>query len=189
MRRPARFVAMIALVMSAASLVAVEPSRLSLVPWKVLRAGESVDAAMVLFWIPGSNEELRRSRLLTSKALRVFSGRCVAMRIVRYDDTKRLAALDAHPAAPEAVLVAASGDVLARTPSDDVAAIERMVLHALDEREERAENLLDEARGLAETGDVVRAEEIYDDLWEDRCACPRQGRDAQKALKKLRRRR
>jgi hypothetical protein len=33
---------------------------------------------------------------------------------------------------------------------------------------------------------VAAAATLYRSVWEERCICPRQGRDAKKALKKLR---
>jgi hypothetical protein len=60
-----------------------------------------------------------------------------------------------------------------------------MVREELDRRVSEAEALLDQAREKADAGDTDAAIAIYRAVWERRCICPRQGRDAQRALKKL----
>ena len=78
------------------------------VPWKVLEPGvEAKPSLLAVYWIPASSEELRRSDLLTSRALTTYSGRCVAMHVVRIDDTARIARFSA-----DALPIV----VLARTP-------------------------------------------------------------------------
>src|SRR5690349_3754713 len=105
MRRLALFFAWLAFIWTAAAALAGDDSHVSFVPWKVVEAGETVDAPLVLYWIPSTAEELRRSRLITSDELMLFSARCVAMRIVRVDDEERLIALRSDVELPRAVLV------------------------------------------------------------------------------------
>lgn len=187
MRRLARFVATFVLIVAGADALPREEVHVSFVPWKVVSPGESVDAPLVLYWIPASAEELRRSPLLTSEELTLFSARCVAMRIVRMDDAGRLASLEAGPDLPTAILAGPDGEAIARADATDVAEVERMVRRALEAREQHAEERLDEARRRAQADDAARAREIYETVAHERCLCPRQARDAQRALRKMKR--
>ena len=58
-----------------------------LVPWKFLpKNGELVRQPIVLYWLPSSQDEVKRSALLTSRALLEASDRCVGLQIVMPDD-------------------------------------------------------------------------------------------------------
>lgn len=183
MRRLARFVATFLLFVAGAIPLAGEGSHVSFVPWKVVTPGEVIDAPLTLFWVPATSEELRRSGLLTSDALTLFSARCVAMRIVRFDDVERLEALKVDER-PITVLVDADGEVLASVDATEIGEVERIVREALDASERKADAQLDEAE---RTSDVESAKSLYRSVWERRCLCPRQAKDAQRALKKLER--
>src|SRR5450631_2346691 len=54
-----------------------------LVPWMFLsKGGDLVKAPLVLYWLPASTDEMKRSSLLTSHALLEASARCVQFEIV-----------------------------------------------------------------------------------------------------------
>ncbi len=191
MARIARVLLAIAVLVSGATLTAGH-DRLALVAWQVLEPGATVNAPLVLFWIPSSPEELRRSPLLTSYDLTLFSSRCVAMRVVRSNDRVRLTSLGVGAAeVPAVVLTDRTGEILGRVEARNgalpVAAVEDLVRKELGEREAEAEARLDRAREFAEEGNNAAAMAIYRAVFEDRCMCPRQGRDARRALKKLQR--
>ena len=160
--------------------------RVVFVPWKVVEPGQATSrAALTLYWVPSSPEELRRSELVTSRTLALFAGRCVAMQVIRTDDVSRLEKLSVGDALPVALLM--DGDrELART-SDPLrlADVEAMVRQAVDEREFACDELLDEAKARADAGDRAAAIGLYQHVWEQRCAFPRQGKEAQRALKRL----
>ncbi len=181
--------AAVAFLAAGANLLAAGDARVTLVPWEVLDPAEPVDAPLVLFWIPATPDELRRSDLLTSYDLTLFSSRCVAMRVVRFNDSARLASLDVGPEVPMVVLTDHEGNVLGRVAADDgelpLAEVEDLVREELDEREARAEALLDRARDRAEDHDERAALSLYQQVWAERCVCPRQARDAKRAMKKL----
>jgi hypothetical protein len=187
--RGVRAIALVALVTAGADALPDDSRPVSLVPWHVLERGEKVDAPLVLFWIPASREELRRSPLLTSDDLTLYSDRCVAMRVVRADDAARLASLQAEDDQPRAMLVNRDGQVIATVESDrgvlSVHAVEQIVRSELDHRVETAESRLADARNLVEAGDEASARALYEQLWEERCVCPRQAKAALRALKKL----
>ncbi|HYI11514.1 MAG TPA: hypothetical protein VEK57_20830 [Thermoanaerobaculia bacterium] len=185
----ARTAATIAVFLASAAGLAADELHVSLVPWQLVEAGESVDAPLILYWIPGSPEELRRSELLTSRELTLFSSRCVAMRVVRLDDESRLEKLGVDGELPAVVLADRSCQVVGRVEGEEgavsIAEVEELVREELDRRAAEAEALLDRARERAEDHDTAAAITIYESVWEARCVCPRQGRHAKRALKKL----
>ncbi|MGZ5442938.1 MAG: hypothetical protein ACXW5U_12870 [Thermoanaerobaculia bacterium] len=192
MRHWARAVAMVALISAGTHALPEQRGLVPLVPWKVLQPEEILHAPLVLFWIPASPETMRRSTMLISHQLTLFSARCVAMRVVRFDDGARLAKLNVEAELPVAVLADADGKILGMVESNygrlSVIEVEELVRNALGERESQAETLLDEARKLAAQGDVDGALDLYEKVAEARCLCPRQAKAAQKALRRLERR-
>ncbi|HJQ40782.1 MAG TPA: hypothetical protein VKB93_26895 [Thermoanaerobaculia bacterium] len=189
MQRWVRWAAALALALTGIQASPGDSPHLSLVPWKVVEPGDDVQAPLVLFWIPASRDEVRRSELLTSDELTLYSSQCVAMRVVRSDDDAMLVKLEAGEALPVAILTDGEGHVLGRVDNEEgalvVAAVEELVREELDHRVSAAETMLDEARTKAEAGAIDAAIALYQSVWEQRCVCPRQGRDAQRALKKL----
>jgi hypothetical protein len=160
-----------------------------MVAWKIVSSGASVDAPLVLFWVPSSPDELKRSPLLYSAQLAHFSSRCVAMRIVRLDDSRRVRELQVGAQLPAVVLTEREGRILGRIDSEgplNVRAVEDLVRSAIDRRTEEANVLLDLARSHHEAGDIASATEIYEVVRDQRCVSPREARDADRALKKLR---
>lgn len=188
MRSCAAWFASIAMVAAGAVALAGTGSHPSLVPWKVLEPGTPVEPSpLILFWIPASRDELRRSALLTSDELTLYSSQCVAMRVVRLDDRELLDRLGVGSALPAVVLADADGEVVARTGGASVGEVEALVRDELHDRAARAETMLDEARQKAAAGDVEGAIALYRRVWAQRCECPRQGRAAGRALRKLQR--
>jgi hypothetical protein len=184
-----RVLAAIALLATGAVPLAAGEERVSLVPWRVLDPHVEVDSPLVLYWIPASGEELRRSEMLTSYDLTLFSSRCVAMRVVRFTDSIRLTRLGVGRDVPMAVLADGEGKVLGRVEAEDgllpVPEVEELVQEELDRREAAADALLDRARRYAADDDHDAARELYGSVWEARCLCPRQARDAKRAMRKL----
>lgn len=180
-----RCIAFFAVVAAGATRLLAEERRAALVPWKVVEPGDTVDAPLVLYWIPASRDELRRSPLLTSDELTRYSSRCVAMRVVRIDDGARLAKLHVEGELPVAVLADRAGRVIATRGALLVSEVEELVREELDSRTADADALLDEARKLVHRRDYEGAEELYREVWDARCLLPRQGKVAQKALRRL----
>lgn len=113
------------------------------------------------------------------------------MRIVRVDDVRRAAQLEVGPQLPAVILTEGEGRILGRIDSEgplNVRDVEDLVRGAIDRRTEEANALLDLARSHYEDGDVDSATEIYRVVREQRCVCPREARDADRALKKLKKR-
>lgn len=185
----ARVLAAVAFLAAGADALGAGHDRLSLVPWRVLDPATEVEAPLALYWIPASADELRRSPMLTSDELTLFSSRCVAMRVVRFNDSTRLTSLGVGPDVPMAVLADGEGKVLGRVEAEDgvlpLHEVEDLVREELDRREAAADALLDRARELAAADDAAAAMELYGSVWEARCLCPRQARDAKRAMRKL----
>lgn len=178
--------ASIAIALTGADALAGNGSHPSLVPWKVLVPGaEPETAPLFLFWVPTSQEELRRSDLLMSDELTLYSSQCVAMRIVRLDDHGLLHRLGVDGTVPVVVLADGSGEIVGRSDAASVEEIEAMVREEIEDRVTAAETLLDDAHEKAEHGEIDDAIALYRQVWEQRCVCPRQARAAHKALKKL----
>lgn len=192
MSRLARVAATVALLCCGADALPGGEAYVALVPWRVLEPESKVDAPLALFWIPSSVDELRHSELLTSDDLTLYSSQCVAMRVVRLNDEARLASLADDVQLPVAVLVDRSGHIVGRVESEDgilsVTEVEALVRAELDRRAAETDSMLDRARERAEANDVEAATTLYRSVWAERCLCPRQGREAKKALRKLGRR-
>ena len=192
MSRLARVAATVALLCCGADALPGGEAYVALVPWRVLEPETKVDAPLALFWIPASVEELRHSELLTSDDLTLYSSQCVAMRVVRLNDQARLATLAEDVQLPVAVLVDRSGHIVGRVESEhgilSVTEVEALVRAELDRRAAETQSTLDRARERAEANDLEAAATLYRSVWEQRCLCPRQGREAKKALRKLGRR-
>jgi hypothetical protein len=184
-----RCIAVVAVMAAGGFALSADERHASLVPWKVIEPGEKVEAPLVLYWVPASPEAMRRSPLLTSDELTRYSSRCVAMRVVRLDDGARLVALRVEGELPVAVLADGTGRVLATVEGErgtlSLSEVEELVREELETRMASAETLLDEARRRVRDRDVAAAEELYREVWDARCLCPRQGKAAQKALRRL----
>ena len=187
----ARVAALVALIAAGMPALPEEDGLVPLVPWKVLQPDEVIEAPLVLFWIPSSPDAMRRSTMLTSNSLTLFSARCVAMRVVRFDDDVRLAKLEVEEELPAAVLTDGEGNIIGsvqgRRGRLSVGKVEELVRNELDARESQAETLLDEARKLTGRGDADAAFVLYEKVSEARCLCPKQAKVAAKALRRLER--
>jgi tetratricopeptide (TPR) repeat protein len=159
------------------------------VPWKVLNPGdEPAKGALILYWIPATRDEIRRSELLASRPLTMYAAQCVGMQVIRPDDEAMIEKLGETGKLPAAVLADNSGNLIAKLDSGNggvrLNAVEKMVRDELSSREGALDKLLDQARKSA-ASDKDSATALYKQVWEQRCLFPRKGRDAQKALKKL----
>lgn len=173
----------------AAAAVAQTPPSVTFVPWKVLNPGDdTLKGDLVLFWVPATRDEIKRSPMLTSRPLALLASQCVGMQLVRPDDEETIRRL-AISRPPAAVMVDANGSVIDRVPNVDgtvrIADIERMVRDAVNARDAAADHLLDEARTKADAGARDDAIRLYRTVAALRCLFPRKARDAERALHKL----
>ncbi len=160
------------------------------VPWRILKAHEAPPKApLILYWLPATRGEMRKSELLTARGLTLFATQCVAMEVVRPDDVKRVAKLADGDELPLALLIDDEGREVGRVEARhgvlSAAEVENMVGSELALRESAADELLDRARSMASDGARAEALVLYRRVSEQRCTCPRQARDALRALRKL----
>lgn len=160
--------------------------RVWFVPWKVLDAGQAPDDALfIVYWIPASPDDLKRSDLVTSRALAIYSSRCVAMHVVRIDDSERLEQFG-EPALPVALVADGDGEIMRVNGAMRASDVEAMVRSEFDTREAEADDLLDEARECLKNGERQRAAALYERVARQRCSFPRQAKEAARALRRIR---
>jgi hypothetical protein len=144
---------------------------------------------LALVWIPVSADEFKHSALLTSRQLTMYASQCVAMEVIRSDDAVAIEKLRATGELPTAILLRVDQSELARVRNErsvlSVTAVERMVRDALRARETEVGALLDEAARKLDRGERDAAVALYRSVYAQRCLCPRAGREAQRALKRL----
>ena len=161
-----------------------------LVPWKFLsKGGDLVKAPVVLYWLPASTEEMKRSSLLNSHALLEASARCVGFEIVLPDDAVSIGKLNAGGTLPFAALLDSQGRVTRSVANVrgalSTAAVERMLAEELGERDEAVFRDLTEAKRRATAGEKEQSIDLYKQIWDNRCLYPLIGTEAQRALKTL----
>lgn len=160
------------------------------VPWKVRNtASDAAKGILVLYWVPASREEMRRSPLLTSRTLSVYAGQCIGMQIIRPDDDPMIERLRGATAPPFAALTGADGGVIERVAGEEggvrVPAVEKMLRDQVAAREGETDRMLDLAREKGGEGDRDAALALYQRVCALRCLFPRKARDAERALRKL----
>ncbi len=161
------------------------------VPWTVLTTGKALpaDSQLTLYWFPASAEEARSSALQKSRGLTLASARCVGMGLVPTDHSELYTRFSAPGQTPLVVLVDAGGAELGRLAGagkePGVSAIEKLVTHQLEAREEALEGQLGAAKAKEKAGDQAAAVSLYQQVWAERCLVPSAGKKAAKALKKL----
>ncbi len=160
------------------------------VPWKVLIPGNPpAKAPLILYWIPASGDDFKHSELLFSRALTSFAAQCVAMHVIRSDDTTMIEKFGVAGALPVAILIGDGGKELGKVANERgalrVSAVEKLVRDQLRAREEALEAKLDDAKKKALAGDRDSAIAVYKSIWEQRCIFPRKAREAQRELKRL----
>ncbi|HUP46132.1 MAG TPA: hypothetical protein VM779_11535 [Thermoanaerobaculia bacterium] len=159
--------------------------RVWFVPWKVLGPGMPAEQALfVLYWIPASPDDLKRSDLVTSRALAIYSSRCVAMHVVRVDDSERIENFG-EPELPVALLADGDREIARLHGAVRASEVEAMVQSAFAAREAKAVEALDAARECLRNGDKRGAAALFERVIEQRCSFPRQARAAEKALRRL----
>lgn len=161
-----------------------------LVPWKFLsKGGDLVKAPVVLYWLPATTDEMKRSSLLTSHPLLEASARCVGFEIVLPDDAISAEKLSATGKLPVAVLVDSQGRVTRSVTNVrgalSTAAVERMLAEELGARDEAVFRDLTEAKRRAREGEKEQSINLYKKIWDDRCLYPLIGNEAQRGLQAL----
>lgn len=148
-------------------------------------------AALILYWFPGTAEEIEKSPLLEAPALVEAAGRCVAMEGIPPGRAGFPMAVVAEVAMqrPFVILTDRSGAIVGRIEGHgrdlSAATVERMVSDELRRRDEAMYHDLSEARRRANAGDKDAAAQLYRQIWDDRCLYPLAGQEAKRGLKEV----
>jgi tetratricopeptide (TPR) repeat protein len=159
------------------------------VPWRVLQPGDpAITSGLVVYWLPSSVDEARRSSLLFSRVLSVYAAQCVSMEIVDAG-TPPGQKLMGSSSLPVAVLVTPDGTALDRAENNKgylrAEQVEKMVEGELKHREDALNQQLKQAKEKSKSGDSVGAIPIYRSVYDQKCLFPKKAKDAAKELKKL----
>jgi tetratricopeptide (TPR) repeat protein len=159
-----------------------------IVPWKTVAANDKpLSTPIVVMWFPADAFEIDQSELNASRPLTLYSAQCVGLQLVKPDDAGTIARFDVAAKRP-VVLLVVDGKVkdhvepTGRTIT--VSSVENMIHHELYQRETAVDALMETAKTESSTNKDA-AITAYQKVWEQRCLLPRQGREAQKALKRL----
>ena len=159
------------------------------VPWKIVKTGDApIQTPLILYWFAASADDQKNGDLAQSRLLTLYSAQCVGMQLVTPDDKTTIEKFAVGGKTPLAIL-AGDGKEVAHVDANSghliVADVENMIHHELFEREIRLDKQLAAADQSAKSGDNAAAIKLYQEVWDQRCLAPKQGREAQKALKKL----
>lgn len=159
-----------------------------IVPWKTVAPGDKAPStALVVMWFPADAMEIDQSELNASRPLTLYSAQCVGLQLVKPDDAATIAKYDVVTRRP-IVLLVAGGKVIDHVGptgrSITVSSVENMIHHELFQRETALDALLETAKQQSASNKEA-AIASYEKVWEQHCLLPKQGRDAQKALKRL----
>jgi tetratricopeptide (TPR) repeat protein len=158
------------------------------VPWKLWDSKTAPQRGLVLYWFPASNDEIKRSSLLASRILTVYSSQCVAMKVA---DAKQpeLQPIIGDSALPVAVLASADGSPIKKVENTNgklkVEQIEKLVEGEMKQRETSLETQLKGAKEKIKAGDNDGAIALLKPVAEEKCLFPKKAKDAAKELKKL----
>jgi tetratricopeptide (TPR) repeat protein len=158
------------------------------VPWKVREPKDPPAAGLVLYWLPLTNEELKKSSLRESRSLSLYAAQCVSMEMADYrtPDGQKLMG-DSKP--PVAVLATPDGSAIGKAENKDgilkVEQVEKLVSTEVNRREEVLDTSLKDGRDKAKAGDNEAAVKLFRSVLEQKCMFPKKAKEASKELKKL----
>ncbi|HSY50236.1 MAG TPA: tetratricopeptide repeat protein [Thermoanaerobaculia bacterium] len=159
-----------------------------IVPWKTVTASDKpLTTPIVVMWFPADTFEIDQSELNASRMLTLYSAQCVGLQLVKPDDAATIAKFDVATKRP-IVLLVVDGKVVDHVEPTGrtitVSSVENMIHHQLYQRETAADALMETAQAESATNKEA-AISAYQKVWAEHCLLPKQGRDAQKALKRL----
>ena len=158
------------------------------VPWKLWEARTAPNKGLVLYWFPASNDEIKKSSLLASRILTVYSSQCVTMTVA---DAKQpeLQPIIGDSVIPVAVLASADGAPINKVENTagklKVEQVEKLVEGEMKQRESALDTQMKSAKEKIKAGDNPGAVALLKPVAEERCLFPKKAKDAAKELKKL----
>jgi tetratricopeptide (TPR) repeat protein len=159
------------------------------VPWRLITPQDPpVSVGLIVYWLPSSTEEFKKSSLLNSRALSLYASQCVTMGVVDAGTPlgKKLVSGDKLPVA---VLALPDGTAVGKAENQNgylkVDQVEKLVEAEMKKRESAAKEKLEDAKSKAKAGDSQNAIAEYREVLGQKCLLPNQAKDAAKNLKKL----
>ena len=158
------------------------------VPWKMWEARAVPNKGLVLYWFPVSNDELKKSSLLTSRILTLYSAQCVTMTVA---DAKvpELQPIIGDSALPVAILANVDGSPIKKIENTGgklkVDQVEKVVEAEMKQRETALDTQLKDAKEKIKAGDNPGAIAVLKPVAEEKCLFPKKAKEAAKELKKL----
>lgn len=158
------------------------------VPWKMWEARSTPQKGLVLYWFPASNDEIKKSGLLASRILSIYSSQCVSMTVADAK-TPELQPIIGDSAVPFAVLASADGAPIKKIENTGgklkVDQVEKVVEAEMKQRETALDTQLKDAKEKIKAGDNQGAIAVLKPVAEEKCLFPKKAKDAAKELKKL----
>lgn len=158
------------------------------VPWKIWEPRTAPNKGLVLYWFPASNDEVKRSSLLASRILTLYSAQCVSMTVADAK-TPELQPIIGDSAVPVAVLASAEGSPIKKVENTagklKVDQIEKLLEGEMKQRETALDTQLKGAKEKIKAGDNPGAIALLKPVAEEKCLFPKKAKDAAKELKKL----
>jgi len=158
------------------------------VPWKIWEARSAPNKGLVLYWFPASNDEIKRSSLLASRILTLYSAQCVTMTVADAK-TPELQPIIGDSALPVAVLAGADGSPIKKVENTGgklkVEQVEKLLEAEMKVRETTLDTQLKDAKEKIKAGDNQNAIALLKPVAAETCLFPKKAKDAAKELKKL----
>jgi len=158
------------------------------VPWKLWEARTAPQKGLILYWFPANNDEVKKSPLLTSRVLTLYSAQCVTMS-VGDAGLPELKSIIGDSALPAAVLTTHDGTTITKVDSTGgklkLAEVEKAVEAEMKQRETALDAQLKSGKEKAKAGDNQGAIADLKPVAAERCLFPKKAKDAAGQLKKL----
>ncbi|HEV8427689.1 MAG TPA: tetratricopeptide repeat protein [Pyrinomonadaceae bacterium] len=158
------------------------------VPWKIWEARSAPSKGLVLYWFPTPTENVKKSNLMSSRILTLYSAQCVTMTIAGAQ-TPELQSIIGNSAPPFAVLANADGSPINKVENTGgklkLEQVEKLVDAEMKQRESSLDTQLKEAKEKAKGGDSQGAIALLKPVAQEKCLFPKKAKDAAKELKKL----
>ncbi len=159
-----------------------------MVPWKIWEARSAPNKGLVLYWFPTPAENVKKSGLMSSRILTLYSAQCVTMTVAGAQ-TPELQSVIGNSTPPVAVLANADGTPINKVENTGgklkVEQVEKLVDAEMKQRETTLDTQLKQGKEKAKAGDNPGAIALLKPVAEEKCLFPKKAKDASKELKKL----
>ena len=158
------------------------------VPWKMWNARTAPNKGLILYWFPASDNEVKKSSLLASRILTLYSAQCVSMTVADAK-TPELQPIIGDSAVPVAVLASTDGKPISKVENTGgklkVDQVEKILEAEMKQRETALDTSLKSAKEKIKAGDNPGAIALLKPVAEEKCLFPKKAKDAASQLKKL----